>query len=425
MNMNTCGSLNTKLTTFSQDGSSIYGLCGYFFRFNEKSSPFDGGFDATMLEEDILSGIADEASCYYSEESDDDDTKYYNSPQRDTNGIIVSSTSLTVLRCIGRYLQICRLLHTISPLIIKSMTELIDFYIYSVHEIFAKDVIVSVENLYTNLLHKNLERINVNILPKIKNLPQSSLLIDEDLSNSEQLYGLTKRIIGIESCIGLIEQFQEIHEYLNYLTASVNENNFLDLYLSDVNIYLLDMRKPIYISVTAKVVDLQSVLLAMSKVKWDINHVTVQHSSYIENINRSVQMFKMRLDEISLNLLIPKESIWNTLAHVLTHVLVEGFSNAKKCSTGGRALMQLDFTHFMSIFELNCGFKFPIHRTYVEAYVKAFYFPKDLLEEWIIEQMKRRDYSTKHMNGLIICTCSNDKKVKQKLLALIESNDDT
>jgi len=67
---NNCDEL---VSVHSQDGgSSIYGSYGYFLRFSEKSSPFDGGLDAAMLEEDILSGIVDEASCYFSEESDDE-----------------------------------------------------------------------------------------------------------------------------------------------------------------------------------------------------------------------------------------------------------------------------------------------------------------------------------------------------------------
>lgn len=67
---NNCDEL---VSVHSQEGgSSIYGSCGYFLRFSEKSSPFDGGLDAAMLEEDILSGIVDEASCYFSEESDDE-----------------------------------------------------------------------------------------------------------------------------------------------------------------------------------------------------------------------------------------------------------------------------------------------------------------------------------------------------------------
>lgn len=82
--------------------------------------------------------------------------------------------------------------------------------------------------------------------------------------------------------------------------------------------------------------------------------------------------------------------------------------------------MQLDFTHFLSIMSLLSGMKHPIHQQYVEQYVKAFYLPKELLEEWLIEQ---KGYSTKHKIGLIQCTCSNDKKLRLKLMALVENND--
>jgi syndetin len=126
----------------SQDESSIYGSCGYFLRFNEKSSPFDGGFDEAMLEEDILAGIADESSCYYSDDSEENNAEDNNKNMDNVlPTVIINNTSLTVLRCIGRYLQMCRLLHSIAPNIVISMTELIDFYIYAVHELFAKDLV--------------------------------------------------------------------------------------------------------------------------------------------------------------------------------------------------------------------------------------------------------------------------------------------
>lgn len=131
-------------------GSSVYGSCGYFLRFSEKSSPFDGGFDESMLEEDILAGIADESSCYFSEESEEERavdnvatsmTSPVNDSINENATIIVSNTSLNVLRCIGRYLQMCKLLHSIAPQIVLSMTELIDFYIYAVHECFGRDLV--------------------------------------------------------------------------------------------------------------------------------------------------------------------------------------------------------------------------------------------------------------------------------------------
>lgn len=84
--------------------------------------------------------------------------------------------------------------------------------------------------------------------------------------------------------------------------------------------------------------------------------------------------------------------------------------------------MQLDFAHFMSIMELLSGLKFPHHHRYVDSYIKAYYLPKDLLEAWICEEKARRVYSTKQMTSLIACTCSNDKRTRQKLLALLEQD---
>lgn len=170
------------LSNHSQEdcNSSVYGSCGYFLRFSEKSSPFDGGFDVTMLEEDILAGIADE-SCYFSEESEEDNLNAGSSTANDSNeqeestsltqhsNMTVNNSSLNVLRCIGRYLQMCKLLHSISPQIVKCMMELIEFYIYVVHEFFASDLALSSDNLYTPNLRELLNRIATKVIPKVNN----------------------------------------------------------------------------------------------------------------------------------------------------------------------------------------------------------------------------------------------------------------
>jgi len=125
----------------------------------------------------------------------------------------------------------------------------------------------------------------------------------------------------------------------------------------------------------------------------------------------------MRLEEMTSYMAIPKQALWDCYAHVTTHLLVEGFANAKKCTAAGRALMQLDFTHFLSLLEMLSGLKHPTHQQYVDQYLKAFYMGSTL-EEFIVSQ---KQYSSKHMIGLIHCACSNDKKVRQKLLAMVES----
>jgi len=64
---------------------------------------------------------------------------------------------------------------------------------------------------------------------------------------------------------------------------------------------------------------------------------------------------------------------------------VSRFSNAKKCSNGGRALMQLDFTQLKSKFEKVTLLRPMPHREYVELYIKAYYLPENSFEEWIKE----------------------------------------
>jgi hypothetical protein len=66
-------------------------------------------------------------------------------------------------------------------------------------------------------------------------------------------------------------------------------------------------------------------------------------------------------------------------------VVLGRFSNAKKCSNGGRGLMQLDFIQFLSKLEKLTSVR-PIQgRDYVENYVKAYYLPEAALESWVRE----------------------------------------
>uniref|UniRef100_A0A182N0S6 Syndetin C-terminal domain-containing protein n=1 Tax=Anopheles dirus TaxID=7168 RepID=A0A182N0S6_9DIPT len=438
----------------SQDESSLYGSCGYFLRFTEKSSPFDGGFDSTMLEEDILAGIADESSYYCSEDSSDNNEQQSGSPQQQQQPpqpqpqqqqqqqaathapapIVVVNTSLTVLRCIGRYLYFCKLLHSITPHIVRSMAELIDYYLYSVHDLFSADLPVPRDNLTTGRLRHALQRIQTELLPKLRRVwPLSDEMVRPDLTDPDTLYGLQKRIVASESCVTLVAQFRQMEGYLGGLlggvaataaaaTATDDGGGWTQAALRDYLLrtaeYVPDVRKPICMCSTARIIDLQAVLNAMGKVKWDVNHVNVQHSPYIDTINRGVQYFAMKLEEETSTVMLPQDVLWDSFVHVLTHLLVEGFSNAKKCSAGGRALMQLDFTHFWSLLEVVSGGKHPEHRAYVEQYVKAYYLPKDLLEQWLLEP---HGYSAKHLAGLVQCACSSDKKARQRLLALVES----
>lgn len=54
---------------------------------------------------------------------------------------ILTNTTLTVLRQIGKYLQMSRLMRFIAYNIIMRMNELFDFYLYAVHAFFTSDLV--------------------------------------------------------------------------------------------------------------------------------------------------------------------------------------------------------------------------------------------------------------------------------------------
>lgn len=138
----------------------------------------------------------------------------------------------------------------------------------------------------------NLQRVFEEIIPKISNWPTSRVMVDSDLNDAESLYGCRKRVVAVESGICLLEQLERLKGYIASLLGP-GEKDWLDYYCATNMKYAQEMRKPVYLCIAARFVDIPSVLLAMSKVKWDINHITVQYSPYVDTVNR--------VSEIGLN----------------------------------------------------------------------------------------------------------------------------
>lgn len=67
--------LDEILSTHLQEGvlihSSVFGSCEYVLRFSEKTSPFDGDFNALMRVGYILAGFADESLCNFLKENEE------------------------------------------------------------------------------------------------------------------------------------------------------------------------------------------------------------------------------------------------------------------------------------------------------------------------------------------------------------------
>ncbi|KAG6465405.1 hypothetical protein O3G_MSEX015130, partial [Manduca sexta] len=183
-----------------------------------------------------------------------------------------------------------------------------------------------------------------------------------------------------------------------------------------------ELRAPVYMSSAARVVEPRAALVAMSQVKWDVKAVAVEHSPYVDMIVRKIQVFALRLENICNRVTFNMEvlqAVWYMVAKFVVHLLVEGFSNANKCSNGGRGLMQLDYTQLLVKLEKISGLKPIPYQDYVERYVKAYYLPRKGLEDFVTE---RTEYSNKHLLALVTCACEN-KKDRQALTGIIEGRD--
>ncbi|KAK7862939.1 hypothetical protein R5R35_004896 [Gryllus longicercus] len=455
------GSPECSSSNQSQDGSSTLG--GYFTRYADSGSPFDMSLDETQ-EEDILANIGDEPSGYFSDESDEDideelkkdfvdenagegcgnkhqtrsSTKKH--VKQDLKALILTNTSLTVLRQCGKYMQLSRLLRPVAGDVLLCMSQLLEYYLYAVHAFFTIDLPDACQWKYSTKLKESLDRIRHSLIqtpvldgdPEPVNKDRSKIAEPcispvVDLGQSEVLHGLESRVVAVESVVFLAKQFELLHSYLEKIVAGTGSPFLQQLYAQLVDV-AADLRQPVYACVSSRAVGYVNTLNHMKRVDWEVKNVMSQHSQYVDILLRELQIFSMRLEGIVAHVPIPREVyniLWEHIIHEICNTFVEGFSNAKKCSVGGRGLMQLDFTHFLSKLEKLTSVRpipkseFVDHYAKVEHYVKAYYMPEKTLEAWIQEHCD--EYTSEQLKALVRCACQNDSKTRQRLEALVKA----
>ncbi|XP_071454406.1 syndetin [Hetaerina americana] len=374
----------------------------------------------------------------------------------------LTNTALTVLRLVGRYIRMACLLRPIAPGVIVRATHLYEYYLYTVFHFFASEVPLSTERVYSYKLETLLERIHDKlILSDDKECEVPSQDSDKvlhahlspvvELSKPENLYGLAERIAAAESVSFLSSQFLLLQPYLESLllppptlasratphrggqscyqhgTPSHTARHFLTQFYSQTVNVADELRRPIYLCVSKGAVNLRQILGLMAQVNWEVPDVMSQHSPYIDILLRELQIFAMRLEGVASRVPLPSSVhliLWQQVVGLVCDTFVEGFASAgRHCSNGGRGLMQLDFTQFLTKVESILGGEGVGGGTKerVEAYVKAFYQPEAGLELWIKEHGSQ--YSQKQLVSLVSCVCQNSKKSRQRLLGLIEDID--
>jgi len=380
--------------------------------------------------------VADELKRDYVDENTGEELKRRPSKRRrarseniSENTPIITNTTLNVLRSFGKYMQMMTVLKPIAFDVIICMSQLFDYYLYAVYSFFARKsdgtFIVDLNIKLRQCLARIHEKIILQKDPAESEVtlkvasPNLSPMVD--LSNSSVLYGFPHRLIGVESVVFISKQLRMVHQHLNSCIPS-KEKTYLDKFFSQTVDICTEFRAPIYRTVVEKSIQYDKIRQMMSTVKWDLKEIMSQHSPYIDALVMEYQVVQKKLQELSSWLPLPIESVhvlWSEIILLTNQVFVEGFSNVKRCSNEGRALMLLDFQQYLIKIEKLTNVKPAPGRDFVENYIKAFYLSESELETWLKDHS---EYTSKQLNNLVNCGIGSHigKKMKQKLTGLLD-----
>ncbi|XP_052801392.1 syndetin-like [Mya arenaria] len=425
----------------------------YFEEFSGDSTPFDIQTESEE-NEDVFAGTGDDGNG--EEEFSDSDSdvpdelkhdfideltgethsrpgkrKFSRSRSFQKHVSIVTNTSLNVFRVIGRYIQMMRLLKPVAFDVMWSMAQLFDFYMYSVY-LFYGSALSSMDNRTINIrLKSTLMRIKDSLildldasdtsddLEQREKIPAPHLSPIVDLNNPERMFGLPERIVAAESLVFLGEQLEFLQPHLEALIP-VNKRPFLQQFYSQTVNMAAELRKPVYWSVSLRVIPYDTVLQHMATVRWDVKEIMSQHNTYVDVLMQAYMSFDTRLADMCKQMPVPRatyDHLWDQILRLSARTFVEGYANAKKCSIEGRALMQLDFQQYLKNIEKLVDLRPIPDREYVEGYIKAYYFPENQLEIWLPEH---REYSFKQLTSLVNAVDHLNRKAKQKLVSMLE-----
>jgi len=341
---------------------------------------------------------------------------------RRSNPPVLTNSSLTVLRQFGKYMRMMSLLEPIAFQVITCMSQLFDFYFYTVYRRFAVGKIADDPEEHkpgkiSSRLHTTLQRLTNELQrngTSVYTPPQSN-----NNATAENLYNISEKIVAIESLVYLGRQFEFLQPHLEKIIPS-SKKAFLQQFYSQTISTVSELRYPVYQAVTDRILNQEQIINSITSIKWDIRDIMSQHNGYVDIILRDFQMFSMRLSEVSHYVPVSRDVLtvlWQQCGQLAAQTFVEGYSSVKKCTTEGRALMLLDFQQFLTKFETIAETRAVPGREYVETYIKAYYLPDDTLESWVKDH---KEYSSRQLMMLVNSVPQLNKKGRQKILSQIE-----
>ncbi|CAI8049390.1 Syndetin [Geodia barretti] len=216
-----------------------------------------------------------------------------------TRGPLLANTTLTVLRFFGHYMRMMNVLKPIAFDVLECLSQLFDYYLFGVYDFFVKDLEYLPDNTQlSSKLLTSLKRISESfIIASEEMTPMASHSTTDDqfkvtkpwvnsavsLTDGNTLFGLSCRMVAVESLVHLAQQFENLLPYMECMIPE-SKMSFLRQFVSQTVQTAPELRKPAYHGIAIKALPCDQILQRMVTVKWDIRDIKSQHSSYVDSL---------------------------------------------------------------------------------------------------------------------------------------------
>ncbi|CAJ0941523.1 unnamed protein product, partial [Mesorhabditis belari] len=331
------------------------------------------------------------------------------------------NTALNLLRFFGRYMRMTTLVPALATSSMPAITQLFNYFFFSLYSFFGQDGPEVGE--ISPILKKTLEILKSSIALHIDGteIHKAALSCAIQLHYPDQLFSAAERIMAVESLEFVARQLDLMRPVIESLAQDSALLDHLERFHSQVVSVVPEMRVLVISCVANKALKFPVFVQKISQTKWDIHELQSQHSEYADFILKDVELFCKRLDAVSFCVTVSpatRRLFWDRLIYYTFKALVQGFSeSAGKCSSEGRALMQLDFQHLLGKLEAISSIRpFP-HTAFVDAYIKAYYLPEASLEQWVVQHS---EYSPRQLISLLNTASHVSKKARQRIVNALD-----
>ncbi|VUZ56450.1 unnamed protein product [Hymenolepis diminuta] len=380
-----------------------------------------------------------------------------------SNNPVLASTTIEVLRLLGRYIQMMGLLRPIASEVMHSIGQIFDYYLYVVYSIFGNSL-ASKEDIHQlpEHLRKTLARISTRLIapaghPSVENgsrfvvpdcvLPSSSKSQNDSTMDSLQLSTmddinnhLRRHIVGVES-LGYLASVLE-KDLLPHIRECLPESKrgLLDAFRDQSLVTTLEVRETTARFLASRVLAQLFVLYGHCKQDtnsdpalllrqmistnpgWTSKVVATEPSAYLQSVNTVVSRFSSAIKSLSKPCPPPQavKSLWmGAMAWISTEFL-NGLGGVYDCTEEGRSQMLLDVQSTALLCETESRIRPFVKLNLLVDYIQAYFVPTRDFSSWL-ETTGVNRYTQRQCMGLANCLARGDKNTRQRLTATVTS----